>query len=249
MYHKSMIHKLVAAIFCQLHYSVADGDGGGAGGQQAAPVPTSVAAAVAAAPIGTMYVNLPTKFHFKKDELGNKRPTVEIPIPVPTAEAILHALTDEKQRNYILELVGEAIYGAAREQVGDDTKPVNKAEEMDYSKLSIEALANLPKAERRGGGISKEVWELFGKDYASVMPALTGFSADQVGNAVKLFLNKFQLVKTNKKVIGFLKTQLALWFTNTTNQEEFQECYDFLDQKADALLKADEASLLANLGG
>lgn len=199
----------------------------------------------------TLYVNVPTKFHFKKDkELGGtKRPTVEIPIPSPTMEAIQAALQDEKQRSYILELVSEAIYIAAREQVGDEQKPVNSEAEMDYSKLSIEALANLPKAERRGGGISKEVWEAFGQDYGAVMPQLTGFSADQIGNAVKLFLNKFQLVKTNKKVINFLKTQLALWFTNTTSQDEFQECYDFLDQKADALLKADEASLLANLGG
>ena len=105
----------------------------------------------------------------------------------------------------------------------------------------------MPKAERTGGGISKEVWEAFGKDYVSVMPGVTGKSADQVGNACKLLLAKFQPVKTNKKVISFLKEQLALYFSSTQNAEEFQECYEFLDSKAESLLKADEASLLANL--
>lgn len=189
----------------------------------------------------------PFKYHFKKDKLGVKRATIELAIPVPTVEGVIQMLNDPKQTEYLLEVLAEQAYKAARDQVGDDAKPVNKQEELDESKLTMEALANMPKAERTGGGIGKEVWEAFSEDYIAVMPAITSKSAEQVGNACKLLIAKFQPVKTNKKVIEFLKGQLALWFSSSTNAEEFQECYEFLDAKADTLLKADEAALLANL--
>ena len=164
----------------------------------------------------------PFKYHFKKDKLGVKRATIELAIPVPTVEGVIQMLNDPKQTEYLLEVLAEQAYKAARDQVGDDAKPVNKQEEL-------------------------EVWEAFSEDYIAVMPAITSKSAEQVGNACKLLIAKFQPVKTNKKVIEFLKGQLALWFSSSTNAEEFQECYEFLDAKADTLLKADEAALLANL--
>jgi hypothetical protein len=187
------------------------------------------------------------KFHFKKDDLGVKRPTIDLVLRVITLEGLIAALGDPKQAEYVLDVLSNEIYKAARSQVGDDTKPVNKQEELDDSKLTIEALANMPKAERTGGGISKELWEAFSKDYIATMPAVTGKTADQVSNAAKLMLAKFQPVKTQKKVLTFLKDQLNLWFTSTQNAEDFTECFEFLDEKAKTLLAADEASLLANL--
>lgn len=189
----------------------------------------------------------PFRFNFKKDKLGNKRDPVELKLPVPTVEGVIQALGDEKQQAYLLDVLAQEVYKAARMQIGDDEKPVNKQEELDLNKLSLEYLANMPKAERTGGGISKETWELFATDYIDVMPAVTGKSAEQVGNAAKLFTARFQPVKTNKPVIKFLKEQLALWFTKTSNQEDFTEVMEFLDSKADTLLAADEAQLLANL--
>lgn len=213
------------------------------------PAAGSTAAAQLAVAAKSDSIKVEKKFHFKKDKLGNKRPTIALQIPKPTLDGVINALSDEKMRDFILEILEEQVYKAARDQVGDEAKPVNKQEELDSSKLTLQFLANMPKAERTGGGISKETWEEFGVDYASVMPSRTSFTAEQIGNAVKIFVGRFQAVKTNKKVIAFLKTQLALWFNNSTNQEEMQEVYDFLDQKADTLLAADEASLLANLGG
>jgi hypothetical protein len=187
------------------------------------------------------------KFHFKKDELGNKRPTIELKYPVPTIDGVIAALQDQKQAKFILETLAAESYKAARQQVGAETNPVNSQEELDLSQLTLEFLANLPEAERRGGGIGKEVWEAFGKDYLEVMPGVTGKSAEQIGNAVKLLLAKLQPVKTNKKVLAFLKEQLALYIRTTENGEEYAECVEFLMGKCDALMAADEAALLSNL--
>lgn len=208
-----------------------------------------------AAAISDKLVNIPhpavkmevVPFHFKKDSLGNKRPTINLTLPYITLDGLIDALNDETQQAFILDVLNAEVYKAARMQVGDESKPVNKQEELDLSKLTLEALANMPKAERTGGGISKEIWEAFAKDYVEIMPGITGKPLDNVVNASKLLLAKFQPVKTNKPVIAFLREQLATWFSKSPNAEDFQECYEFLDNKADTLLKADEAALLQNL--
>jgi hypothetical protein len=245
--------------------------------QPAAVVAPAVAVAPVAVPVspipGTIF--RPTKYHFKKDDLGQKRPTVELFIPVPTWDgfAALASSADvvkndkgevvtqkvdgkdvpvtigEKVRSLVLEMLADAAAGQGREQVGDEKNPVNKQEELNLSKLTLAYIACLPPAERRGGGISKETWEGFFKNYLEVMPAATGKKKEQVENAGKLFVARLQPVKTQKKILAFLKEQLNLWFTSagTEAQEEFAEVYEFLGQKIDEFSKRDEAELLANL--
>lgn len=186
------------------------------------------------------------KFHFKKNELGVKRPTVEVDLPVPSVEGLIEILeTGGKGLEYLLEVCADAVASQARSIV-NDTEDINQAN-FPLDKLAWDVIANLPKAERRGGGISKEIWEAFAADYVAVMPGVTGKSAEAVGNAAKLLLGKFQAVKTNKPVLRLLKDQLALYLTNSPNAETYQECVEFLDGKADALLAMDEAALLNNL--
>lgn len=202
--------------------------------------------AVVASPIpGTILKS--EKFHFKKDDLGVKRATVELALPVPTEEGIQLMLKDEKQKSFLLEVLADVVKDYARLQVGDENNPVNKQEELDISKLTMEFIANIPPAERRGGGISKETWAEFFKDYLEVMPSVTGKKKEQVENAAKLFVARLQPVKTQKKILSFLKDQLALWFTNTQAADEYSEVYEFLSGKIEDLLKRDEAELLANL--
>lgn len=222
-----------------------------------APIPPSPLA-------GTVFT--PTKFHFKKDELGEKRPTVELLVPTVTMEGLVSRMQDttrtknekgeedkltngEKVQNLVLELLRDLVAGHVRQQVSDEKNPVNKQEELDLSKLDLTFIANIPPAERRGGGISKETWEAFFKNYTDVMPEKTGKKKDQVENAAKLFVARLQPVKTQKKILDFLKGQLALWFASTTqeSQEEFAEVYEFLNQKIDEFMKRDEAELLQNL--
>lgn len=187
-----------------------------------------------------------TKFHFKKDDLGNKRETVELKLPTPSVEGLVKILeTGGKGLELLLAAASDIVIAQARSILNDsDTM---SAKDFPMEQCFWEFIANMPEAEKRGRGIAKEVWEAFGKDYIAVMPAVTGKTADQVGNAVKLFLNKFQAVKSNKPVISKLKEQLAIYVSNSPNAEEYADAVKFLSEKADTLLAADETALLNNL--
>lgn len=189
------------------------------------------------------------KFNFRtvKDEatgLEVKRATIEQKIPVPSVEGIIAILeAGGKQLELLQEAVADVIYQRAREILADD----DKLTEVPVDQLTWEVISNLPKAERKGRGIPKETWEDFSKDYVAVMPGVTGKSAEQVGNAAKIFLNKFQQVKTNKPVIKLLQGQLALYLNSSPNAEQFSDCVEFLVNKAETLLSVDEAALLEAL--
>lgn len=186
------------------------------------------------------------KFHFKKDELGNKRETIELKLPVPSVEGIVAILeTGGKQLDLLLSVVGDAVSAQARSLLNDDVNIT--IANFPTAQTVWEFIANMPEAEKRGRGIAKEVWEDFAADYLAIMPGLTGKTEEQVSLAAKLFLNKFQSVKSNKPVLKKLKEQLAVYTNGSPNAENFVDCVKFLDEKADALLVADEAAMLANL--
>jgi hypothetical protein len=197
-----------------------------------------------------------TKFHFKKvkaldsegKETGieSKRPSLEIPVPRPSVEGIIAILeAGGKQLDLLMEAVFEVPVSRARELINEDENLT--ADNFPYDKLTWEAIANLPKAERRGGGISKESWEEFAKDYIAVMPGVTGKTAEQVGNASKIFTNRFNSVKFQKPILKLLKAQLAIYTDNSPNAEQFTDVIEFLNNKADSLLSMDESQFAANL--
>lgn len=133
----------------------------------------------------------------------------------------------------------------ARVQVNDNEDITQDS--LDHTKLTWEAIANLPQAERRGGGIAKETWEEFGKDYAAVMAEAAGKTAEQLEKHLNILLKKFAPIKSNKKVLAGFKDFLDTYVANTKNLEEFQECVEFLQTKADNLIAADDSALLDNL--
>ena len=179
-------------------------------------------------------------------ETESKRPTVELDLPLISVEGIIAAFqAGGKQLDLILEALQDVQIARARELVNENEN-IN-SDNFPYEQLDWAAIANLPKAERRGGGISKELWEDFGKDYLVVMPGVTGKSEDQIKNAVKILLNKFQQVKTAKPIIKLLKDQLALYVANSPNAEQYSEAVEFLVEKADKFLNVSEADLLAAL--
>jgi hypothetical protein len=186
------------------------------------------------------------KFHFKKDSLGNKRPTVELKLPVPSVEGIVAILeAGGKSLDLLLSATADVIAAQARSILNDSESITDK--NFPFDQVLWDFIANMPDAEKRGRGIPKELWEDFATDYIAVMPSIAGKTEEQVTLAAKLFLNKFQQVKTNKPVIGKLKEQLAIYINNTPNAESFMDCFKFLDGKADDLLAADETALLDNL--
>lgn len=189
-----------------------------------------------------------TQFHFRKQvdektKIETKRNSVVLPLPCPSVEGILEIIQKEgKGLELLLEAVRSVIVDQAREYVNDneDVTTLN----FPFDKMDWEAIANLPKAERRGGGISKEVWEDFVKDYVAIMPALIGKTKEAVENAGKIFLVKFSTCRSNKPVLNKLKEYLAVYINNTQRGEEFAEAVDWLDKKIDNLLETGDANLL-----
>jgi hypothetical protein len=203
----------------------------------------------------TLVDKITVKFSFKKvttkDEVSGveteyKRPTVELNLPLLSVEGAVAAFNaGEKQLDLILESLRDVQIARAREIINENESIT--AENFPYHDISWESIANLPPAQRRGGGISKETWEDFVKDYIAVMPAVTGKSLDKIALAAKILTSKFQTIRTNKPVIGMIKGQLDLYTVNSPNAEQFAPCIEFLQQKADALLKLSDEALLENL--
>ena len=196
-------------------------------------------------------VTKPVNFNFKKSVdkvtgIETIRKPVQLAVPYPSVEGVVDIL---EKGGKGLELLMEAIEGvvnsAARDLLYEDEK-LNAAT-FPVDKISWEYIANLPKAQRRGGGIPKETWENFAQDYVEVMPAVTGKTLEQVANAAKILMNKLQQVRTNEPVLNLLVEQLAIYAENSPNIEEYQDCVAFLLNKADTFLNVSEEELLANL--
>lgn len=192
-----------------------------------------------------------TSFHFRKvkDEatkVETKRPTVLIPVPAPSVEGIVSIIeTGGKGLELLQEAVRAIILEQAREII-NDSESINEAN-FPYAKLSWDFIANLPKAERRGGGIPTELWTDFAKDYVEIMPAITGKTKESVELAAKVFTTKFANAKTNKPVLKLLQQQLTVYMNATTQGEQFTPVLEWLSNKLDTLIKTDETNLLLNL--
>lgn len=190
------------------------------------------------------------KFRFKKDKMGNQRPTVELKdVPVPNENYIIEILEKgpvarNKELKLLLEVMAGTVRSAAAAIVSDDEKIT--ADNFPMEKVSWEAIANQERAER--ATISQETWEAFAKEYLEIMPALTNKTPEQLGNAIQVYLKKFAIIKTNKKVLEKLKEQLTIFVENTKNGEDFADIIELLQGKLELYLNSNDVELLvANL--
>lgn len=207
----------------------------------------------------TSYILTDTVFKFRQDKKMKaaniaKRPDVTLALPMYTLDGIVDAISAEedaseeaikvaeRNKQWLISIVNDAIVGMAREQVNDDEKPVSYQNDLDVTKLTIDYIASIPKSERTGGGISKETWEAFGQDYTQVMVG-QGISAEAVGRAVDFLVKRLAPVKTNKPVLKKLSNYLDTWFAASSNQDDFAEVYDFLKTKAKNAIEADDMAL------
>lgn len=200
-------------------------------------------------------------FHFRaeliKDDKGNvlekkeKHPSVNLTLNTLEAEDLLAIVqAGGKELELLLESVNDVIYQEARSVVADalqDKKAVDQALiDANADKLSWIAIANKPKAERKGNGISTEVWDAFAEDYKTVMATVQpDKTAEQIATAATHISKKFANCRFNKPVIATLRSYVAAWFVATPNQEDFGTVYEALEQRAETLLNADEAGKLA----
>jgi len=205
-------------------------------------------------------------FRFKKDKLGNQRQAITLQAQIPSVEGIVAIL--ETGGNG-LKLLQEAIFDVIRATVAgdiaedatfnqttyDNSRIVLKSKDEDGNdvetelfKYSWEAIANMPREDRRANAIPAEVWEAFSKDYLEIMPSVTGKTQEQVGNAITVYVKKFSMVKTNKPVLESLKIQLGLFMEHCKNVEDYADILELLLRKVDDYLKADDVEkLISNL--
>jgi len=192
-----------------------------------------------------------TQFNFKKSKdkisgIETVRESVVLAMPYPSMEGIVAILEGGgKGLELLVEAMESVVNAAARDLLYEDT--TLNAAAFPVDKVSWEFIANMPKAQRKGGGIPKETWEGFAQDYVEVMPAVTGKTIDQVANAAKILAAKLTAVRTNEPVLQLLVEQLAVYADNSPNVEEYQDCVAFLLNKAETFLNVSEEELLANL--
>ncbi|RLE97814.1 MAG: hypothetical protein DRJ63_08580, partial [Thermoprotei archaeon] len=189
--------------------------------------------------------------NFKKSKdkdtgIETVRAPVQLAIPYPSVEGIVAILeAGGKGLELLLEAMETVVNSAARDILYDAIALT--AATFPVDKISWEAIANIPKVTRRGGGIPKEQWEAFAQDYIAVMPEATGKTVEQISNAAKILLNKLSAVKTNEPVLQLLVEQLALYVECSEQASEYSDCVEFLLAKAETFLNVSDEELLANL--
>lgn len=187
-------------------------------------------------PAGCDAVNF--KFNFKtraiKDEEGKeigrtkKQPSIETALPVPTHDTIAAFLAqpDSAESRLIMDAVKDVIYGAARNQFdeiidgfdGDESRVVS-ATMLDYTKLDLTYLANLPPSTRGSTVPSEEEFKAWFADYLAVMPKATGKEVDRIKKHIELF-SKPTRIKTNKPVMETLIGQIDIYLTQSQALED-----------------------------
>ncbi len=184
------------------------------------------------------------QFNFKKDKLGNKRPQVKGLIPVPSVEGVQAILVAGGKQWILLQ---EAMYDVVRGTIADEVgtnEALKSLDEVDMSKYSWKAISEMDKTDRRSSQIPQETWDAFVKNYIEVMPAVTGKSVDAVTNATLVYVKKFAPWKSDKKTIGILKNQLAIYMEQPS-AEEFAEILELLIRRADTYLAANDLTQVA----
>lgn len=208
-----------------------------------------------------MTQNIETKFNFKartiKDENGKeigktkKQPSLTVSLPQPTTEEIIAILqsNDEahaKVKTYLMDLVYSGVRDQAKQMLDEaiDSFDPNEdktvtAEVIDYDKLDIVYIANLPPAQRGARAIPEEDYEAFYQDYMQVMVAVTGKPETKIKNHIEHF-KKPTRIKQAKDILGVLVEQLDIYLASSNAVEDTGEVAQRIRAKFDKWVKEDE---------
>lgn len=159
-------------------------------------------------------------FSFRQTKDGYKRPTVTLAIGVPSLEGVATLLSSEdaKVQALIVGLVQDTLTAYTRKFVEDDVDFDQAKFDalVADGKISIEAIANLPKSERNT--IGKEDLEEFAKDYVAYMPAITGKDVKKVQMAAGLFIERFKRVAGDNSILTVLQGQLGVFMEGVSEE-------------------------------
>lgn len=200
-----------------------------------------------AAAVDTNLPYLPKEMSFffrtkkQKNELGEevevKRPTVKLNVPVITIDGLVALLNEGNGTKIagLLSVLEDVIYKQAKEQV-DENEAIDQ-EKLDLTKLTLDYILTLPPSSRSSNAPSEEQWKAFELDYPAVMAAVQpDRTTEQISLARDLFLKKLTPVKDKPQMIKVLQDYIALWFTNSKQQEELTTVFEYINNRAEALL-------------
>lgn len=194
-------------------------------------------------------------FRFRKDkDTGTQRPSIKVNLPVPNVQGLVQILSTgvledgkySKELELVFEALSDTIRFAATDIINNDENITS--DKFPYDKLTWTAIANTDRSDRRSTNIHEDTWKAFVEDYVTIMPALTNKTKEQVANAAAVFVNKLNMVKTNKTLLSQLKDQFTIYVSATKNGEQFSEIVDLLQRKFKTYMEADKVeAILSNL--
>jgi hypothetical protein len=198
-------------------------------------------------------------YHFKKEKIrnqagevigeGKKLPSIKVAVPRPTAEGLVEIIkAGGKELELLLDAATDVVVDRVRNLINEIRAKLPegaelKPEMIDLNQAHWSIIANIPKAVRKGLGISDEDWEDFAADYRSIMPTATGRDADRIEKHIQLFKKKYAPCRNDKKALAVLREMLDVWAANTGAMEENQTVYEYLKDRADSLLQEEEKIL------
>lgn len=177
-------------------------------------------------------------FNFRTKD-GIKRPTVSVEFNSPNASGLVTLLQSEDAKviSFLEDMASSALASHIRTFVDADEN--FNQETLDAlvteGKISIEALANLPKSERNT--LTKEQLEDFGRDYCIIMPEATGKDVKRVQLAAGLFVERLKRAAGDTKILATLQEQLGVFIEHAPEEvlAKHERVLEYLAQKLDEL--------------
>ena len=171
---------------------------------------------------------------------GIKRPTVSVEFDSPNAAGLIQLLQSEDPKvvSYLEDMTSSALAAHIRTYVDSDEN--FNQETLDAmvaeGKISIEALANLPKSERNT--LTKEQLEDFARDYIAIMPEVTGKDVKRIQMAAGLFAERFKRCAGDNTVLAVLQEQLGVFIEAADSEvlSKHERALEYLAAKLEELL-------------
>jgi len=198
------------------------------------------------------------KFGFRKttDDTGKVIPAPE-PLNLKLAlfnwEDIIAMIAAESKREPIKNAKGEEEPNKVKEMVIDcintpiinyvkdliDTVGVEevRAKGIEPELYSFELIANLPPASK--SMFDEETWKAFKEDYMEVM-AIVGVSPERAKIGAEHLAARLNRVKGNLEALEQFKGRINSWYSNSKKQEEFAKVFQYLLQRCEDFIKANQ---------
>jgi hypothetical protein len=162
---------------------------------------------------------------------------------------------ESKVRDLIVDQISDAIFLAGRGQINEfRSDEANKDKEFtpdmfDRSKLTLQAIAEMPKGQRGAWSPTDEDFKEFNELYTQVLVHRTNYDPKKTKTHTDHWKSGMSKIKNAKPVVEKLQEFLTVFAANCTPEElaEVEQTYTWLNNRASKYLKAEEKDYLEAL--